>query len=457
MKGFPAAAHESLQDSQLRRNLGKATQTIRAKRLRTIQELPDWERLREAGAAIKARAMATLPEQLERLEEAVVRAGGSVHWARDGAEATAIVAGIAEGKGAREVIKVKSLATDEIDLNEGLHARGIEAIETDLAELIVQLDHDKQSHILVPAIHKNRAEIKALFERTIAEGQDLGWEATAIAEAARRHLREKFLTVPVAVSGANFGIAETGTICVVESEGNGRMCTTLPETLITVMGIEKVLPEWRDLEVFLALLPRSSTAERMNPYTSLWTGVREHDGPQEFHLVLLDNGRTRVLADEVGRQALHCIRCSACLNVCPVYERAGGQAYESVYPGPIGAILTPQLRGLDQAPTLPWASSLCGACYEACPVKIDIPSVLVHLRARVVREEKSRYTPEALAMRAAAKTFGTRGAYERAQRLSRLGRGPLGKVPVPGWSTMRELPEVPESTFREWWRERSAG
>ena len=454
MKGFPAAARESLQDSQLRRNLGKATQTIRAKRLRTISELPDWEQLREAGAAIKARAMATLPEQLERLEAAVTKAGGTVHWARDGEEATEIVARIAQAKGAREVIKVKSLATDEIDLNEGLHARGIEAIETDLAELIVQLDHDKQSHILVPAIHKNRAEIKALFERTIAEGQDLGWEATAIAEAARKHLREKFLTVPVAVSGANFGIAETGTICVVESEGNGRMCTTLPETLVTLMGIEKVLPEWRDLEVFLQLLPRSSTAERMNPYTSLWTGVREADGPKEFHLVLLDNGRTRVLADEVGRQALHCIRCSACLNVCPVYERAGGQAYESVYPGPIGAILTPLLRGLDQAPTLPWASSLCGACYEACPVKIDIPSVLVHLRGRVVKEEKSRLAPEALAMRAAAKTFGSRGAYERAQKLSKLGRGPLGKVPVPGWSTMRELPEVPESTFREWWRTR---
>jgi len=456
MKGFPAAARETLQDSQLRRNLGKATQTIRAKRLKAIGELPDWEQLREAGAAIKARAMATLPEQLERLEASVTRAGGTVHWARDGAEAIAIVARIAEAKGSREVIKVKSLATDEIELNEGLHARGIEAIETDLAELIIQLAGDKQSHILVPAIHWNRSEIKTLFERTIAEGQDLGWEATAIAEAARKHLRDKFLTVPVAVSGANFGIAETGTICVVESEGNGRMCTTLPETLISVMGIEKVLPEWRDLEVFLQLLPRSSTAERMNPYTSLWTGVRDGDGPQEFHLVLLDNGRTRVLADEVGRQALHCIRCSACLNVCPVYERTGGQAYESVYPGPIGAILTPQLRGLDQAPTLPWASSLCGACYEACPVQIDIPSVLVHLRARVVREEKSRYSPEALAMRAAAKTFSTRGAYERAQRLSKLGRGPLGKVPVPGWSTMRELPQVPGSTFREWWRARSA-
>ena len=452
--GFPERAREALADTQLRRNLGKATTTIRAKRADVVSELSDWEELRAAGSAIKAQAMATLPEQLERLEAAVTKAGGTVHWARDGAEAVAIVAGIAQAKGAREVIKVKSLATDEIDLNEGLHARGIEAIETDLAELIIQLGHDKTSHILVPAIHKNRAEIKALFERTIAEGEDLGWEATAIAEAARKHLREKFLTVPVAVSGANFGIAETGTICVVESEGNGRMCTTLPETLISVMGIEKVLPEWRDLEVFLQLLPRSSTAERMNPYTSLWTGVRDGDGPQEFHLVLLDNGRTRVLADEVGRQALHCIRCSACLNVCPVYERAGGQAYESVYPGPIGAILTPQLRGLDQAPTLPWASSLCGACYEACPVKIDIPSVLVHLRARVVREEKSRFTPEALAMRAAAKTFSTRGAYERAQGLSKLGRGPLGKVPVPGWSTMRELPVVPDATFRQWWRTR---
>ena len=356
--------------------------------------------------------MATLPEQLERLEASVTRAGGTVHWARDGAEANAIIAGIAHDHGAREVIKVKSLATDEIGLNEALERRGIAAIETDLAELIVQLDGDEPSHILVPAIHRNRAEIAALFERTIAHGQRLGLEPSAIAEAARRHLREKFLSVPVAVSGANFGVAETGSIAVVESEGNGRMCTTLPNVLITLMGIEKVLPEWRDLEVMLQLLPRSSTAERMNPYTSIWTGVREGDGPQEFHLVLLDAGRTAVLADEVGRQALHCIRCSACLNACPVYSRVGGHAYESVYPGPIGAILTPQLQGLENAPTLPWASSLCGACYEVCPVKIDIPTVLVHLRGRVVREVKSRWSPERVAMDALARVF----RYARALR-----------------------------------------
>jgi L-lactate dehydrogenase complex protein LldF len=455
-QGFPAAAKIALADTQLRRNLGKATSAIRVKRARAVGELDDWEALRDAGAAIKERAMATLPEQLERLEERVTAAGGSVHWARDGAEANEIVARIARAHGSEEVIKVKSLATDEIGLNEALELRGISAIETDLAELIVQLGDDEQSHILVPAIHRNRAEIAALFERTIAQGQELGLEPAAIAEAARRHLREKFLSVPVAVSGANFAIAETGSVGVVESEGNGRMCTTLPKVLITLMGIEKVLPEWRDLEVMLQLLPRSSTAERMNPYTSIWTGVRETDGPREFHLVLLDAGRTQVLADATGRQALHCIRCSACLNVCPVYSRTGGHAYESVYPGPIGAILTPQLEGLDAAPTLPWASSLCGACYEVCPVKIDIPTVLVHLRGRVVKEVKPRLAPERLAMAGLSRVFRSRRRYERAQRMARAGNGPIAKLPGPlsGWTATRELPHVPKQTFRDWWVQR---
>ena len=452
-KGFPAAARETLADAQLRRNLGKATSTIREKRLRAVGELPDWEALRDAGAAIKARAMATLPEQLERLEASVTRAGGVVHWARDGAEANSIVARVARSHGAGELVKVKSLATDEIGMNEALEREGIRAIETDLAELILQLSHDRTSHILVPAIHRNRAEIRALFERTIADGP-LSTDAGALTEAARAHLRAKFLSAAVAVSGANFAVAETGTICVVESEGNGRMCTTLPKVLVTVMGIEKVLPEWRDLEVFLQLLPRSSTAERMNPYTSLWTGVREGDGPEEFHLILLDGGRTDVLADELGRQALHCIRCSACLNVCPVYSRVGGQAYESVYPGPIGAVLSPLLFGLDAHPTLPWASSLCGACYDACPVKIEIPQLLVHLRGRVIREHNSRLSPEALVMRTVAGVFASQQRYERAQKLARLGRGPIAKAALPGWTAMRELPDPPKQTFREWWRER---
>jgi L-lactate dehydrogenase complex protein LldF len=457
-RGFPAAAREALADTQLRHNLRLATQTIRAKRNAVVEELPDWEELREAGAAIKDRALATLPDQLERLEASVQRAGGIVHWARDAEEANEIIARIARDHDARELIKVKSLATDEIKLNEALAARGISAIETDLAELIVQLSDDSQSHILVPAIHKNRQEIRELFERTIARGQQLDTDPGALTDVARRHLRHKFLTTPLAVSGANFGVAETGTVCVVESEGNGRFCVTLPEVLITVMGIEKVLPEWRDLEVMLQLLPRSSTGERMNPYTSLWTGVTEGDGPREFHLVLLDNGRTRVLADELGRQALRCIRCSACLNVCPVYSRTGGHAYESVYPGPIGAILTPQLHELREGTSLPWASSLCGACYEVCPVKIDIPRVLVHMRGRVLREaEGSGPRAEPAAMRLVAGAFSTRRRYEAAQRLARLGRGPLAKLPLGplgAWAATRDLPDVPRQTFREWWRER---
>ncbi|HEY7629437.1 MAG TPA: LutB/LldF family L-lactate oxidation iron-sulfur protein, partial [Thermoleophilaceae bacterium] len=446
-RGFPANAREALGDAQLRRNLRHATTTIRAKRAAVVSELPDWEELRTAGAAIKDRALATLPEQLERLEAAVQRAGGTVHWARDAGEANAIIAGIAHERGARELIKVKSLATDEIKLNEALAAEGIAAIETDLAELIVQLGNDSQSHILVPAIHKNREEIRELFEQTIAEGKELGSDPEALTDVARRHLRAKFLSTPLAVSGANFGVAETGAVCVVESEGNGRFCTTLPEVLVTVMGIEKVVPEWRDMEVMLQLLPRSSTGERMNPYTSFWTGVTEGDGPREFHLVLVDNGRTSTLADEVGRQALRCIRCSACLNVCPVYSRTGGHAYDSVYPGPIGAILTPQLHELREGETLPWASSLCGACYEVCPVKIDIPTVLVHMRGRALREAKAGPGAERATLKLVAEAFSTRRRYEAAQRLARVGSGPLKHLPfgpLAEWSKARDLPDVPK-------------
>ena len=461
---FPQTARAALGNTQLRRNMGRATQTIRAKRARVVGEMPDWEELREAGRTIKADMLAHMDIYLPQLEAAVESAGGQVHWARDAAEANAIIVRLVESAGAHQVVKVKSLTTDEIHLNQALSASGIEAIETDLAELIIQLAGERSSHFLVPAIHKNRAEIRDLFLRTIAQGQPLADEPQVLTAAARAHLRRAFLAAEVAISGANFAVAETGTVGVVESEGNGRMCLTLPRVLISVMGIEKMLPRFQDLEVFLQLLPRSSTAERMNPYTSLWTGVRPGDGPQEFHLVLLDNGRTRVLSDEVGRQALQCIRCSACLNICPVYERTGGHAYSSDYPGPIGAILTPQLLGVELAPTLPYASTLCGACYEVCPVKIDIPTVLLHLRGEVVRSEQQHLTkrldPEHITMRMLAGIFASPLRYERAQRLGRLGQhlvvhhGVIDRLPgmLGGWTSLRDLEPLPRQSFRDWWR-----
>ncbi len=461
MTTFQESAHIALQDTQLRHNIGNATRAIRAKRNDAVAELPDWEELREAGRALKERVLRHLDHYLVQFEEAVTASGGQVHWARDAAEANRVVVELVKATGADEVVKSKSLTTEETKLNEALEENGIRPWETDLAQLIIQLAHDTPSHVLVPAIHKNRAEIRELFERELGI-ENLSDEPAELAEAARRHLRAKFLSARVGISGGNFGVAETGTIALFESEGNGRMCTTLPETLITVLGIEKLIPTWQDFEVYLQLLPRSSTAERMNPYNSFWTGVHEGDGPQEFHLVLVDNGRTNVLADEIGRQALGCIRCSACMNFCPVYERTGGHAYNSVYPGPIGAILTPQLEGLDRAGSLPYASSLCGACYDVCPVKINIPQVLVHLRHQVVKHERATLDPEQAAMRAMAKVFSSRRRYEVAQRLARAGQWPFARRGViqhlpgglSGWTATRDIRPLPKQAFRDWWRQR---
>ncbi|WP_049580180.1 lactate utilization protein B [Streptomyces sp. SBT349] len=475
MPAFPEAAREAVADTRLRSNLTHATHTIRDKRAKAVAELPDWPELRAAGAAIKDRTLRHLDHYLERLEEKVTAAGGQVHWAADAREANRIVTRLVRETGEEEVVKVKSMATQEIGLNAALTAAGIRANETDLAELIVQLGDDLPSHILVPAIHRNRGEIRDIFRERMADwgrpAPDGLTDAPAdLAEAARLHLREKFLSARVGISGANFMVAETGTLVVVESEGNGRMCLTLPETLISVVGIEKVVPSWRDLEVFLQLLPRSSTAERMNPYTSMWTGTTGEDGPRAFHLVLLDNGRSDALADTVGRQALRCIRCSACLNVCPVYERAGGHAYGSAYPGPIGAILTPQLRGVTSEldASLPYASSLCGACYEVCPVAIDIPEVLVHLRERVieggevtVRGTRTRVRParghagERAAMRAARWALDRPGVLRAGQRVAgRARRLTPRRLPGPGraWTDSRDIPALPAESFRDWWR-----
>lgn len=470
---FPKYAKEELKNEQLRANLRFVTHAIRNKRARVTAEVPDWQDLRNTGESVKNYVLANLPELLEQFERNFTAAGGHVHWARNATEANQIALELIREQGVDEIIKIKSMATAETGLNEFLEENGINAIETDLAEEIVQLGHDRPSHILVPAIHRNRREIRDIFLREI-EGinPDITDEPAELAEASRNRLRNKFLNTTVAVSGTNFGIAETGTLTIVESEGNGRMCLTLPDTLITFMGIEKILPTFQDYEAFLQLLPRSSTGERMNPYTSMWTGVTPGDGPQNMHVILIDNGRTAVLADELGRQALRCIRCSACMNVCPVYERAGGHAYGSTYPGPIGAILSPQLSGIEAAHnnSLPYASSLCGACYEVCPVKINFPEVLVHLRAKdveskhAVREfEGNKKAPfsQMDGMMLGAKKLFTSGKMmsiaERGLPMSRLITGRKHKITavpgiVGGWTAYRDIPEPPKESFRNWWK-----
>ena len=463
---FPTLAHQALGDAQLRANLAHATTTIRDKRLRVVGELDDWEQLREAGAAIKDYSLDHLDELCVELEKNVIAHGGVVHWARDAAEANDIVVGLVTSLGVDSVVKVKSMATAEIELNAALERHGITAYETDLAELIVQLGDDLPSHILVPAIHKNRSQIRQIFLDEMGKSgmpapEDLTNEPAALAAAARAHLRQRFLSAKVAISGANFVIADTGALVVVESEGNGRMCLTLPETLISVVGIEKVLPNWQSLEVFMQLLPRSSTGERMNPYTSIFTGATPGNGPSNFHLVLIDNGRSSALAEVDGRDVLRCIRCSACLNVCPVYERTGGHSYGNPYPGPNGAVMVPQLRRGQRTAledSLPYASSLCGACYEACPVKIDIPKILVRLRSEIV-DEKRRSTPhdpELVAMGIVERGFSSARFFQRVVAVGQvIGRLPLRTLrflppPLNRWSSSRDAPLPATTSFRSW-------
>ena len=468
---FPELAGAALDNSQLRRNVHNATSIMQAKRNSVTGELPDWEELRNSGSAIKAHTLSFLDLYLEQFEANFKAHGGQVHWARDADEANEIITGIIRGHGVTEAIKVKTITSNEIRLNQHLEANGITPHETDLADLIVQLGQDDPSHIVVPALHINRVQVRDIFENTMPL-QELGIEdltddPAQLAEAARLYLRDKFLNVTVGISGANFAIAETGSLVVVESEGNGRMCLTLPDVLISLVGIEKLIPTFEDLEVFLQTLPRSATGERMNPYNSIWSGVTPGDGPQEVHVVLLDNGRSGIAADVEARETLSCIRCGACLNACPVYRQTGGHAYGSVYQGPIGAILTPQLLNLQHAQSLPYASSLCGACYDVCPVKINIPEILIHLRGRIVRETQSTFLgkldSENIAMQAMALVFSSSGLLTVAEALAKIAQWPFVRKenikrlpgPLSNWSDTRDLAALPKQSFRHWWKKRA--
>ena len=466
---FPQAVLPVLRNPQLRKNVAQAIDVIQAKRARLVAEKADWQKLRAAGAAIRDHALANLGTYLEQFETQCTAAGGVVHWAADAEEARQIILGILKEQNASEVIKIKTMTSAEIQLNPFLEKAGIRAHETDLAEIILQLGHEEPSHIVVPALHVNRSQVREIFARTMGL-VNLTDEPKVLTAAARTYLRQKFLTVPTAISGANFLVAETGSVAVVESEGNGRMCLTLPRTMITLAGIEKVIPRFSDLEVMLQVLARSATGERMNPYTSVWAGVKPGDGPQRFHVILLDNGRSEILAKKTERQTLRCIRCAACMNSCPVYRQTGGHAYGSVYPGPIGAILTPQLMQMNHAQSLPYASSLCGACYEVCPVKINIPEVLLELRSQVVNQERRHaakfFDPMYLGLRAASVMFTRAWLFHAAQFFGRIGLkmftgkdGWIHRLPSVGgkWTQTRDLRGLPQQPFHNWWAARQKG
>jgi L-lactate dehydrogenase complex protein LldF len=490
---FSANARAALGDVQLRGALRNATTLFGERRLAAARSLENWEELRTAARAIKDEVLLHLDHYLEQFVVNAEGCGAQVHWARDAEEANQIVCRLARERGARRVVKSKSMVTEEMHLNDALQAEAVEVIETDLGEYIIQLAGEAPSHIIAPAIHKTKRQIAELF--TAKLGIEPTDDVDRLTSAARRVLRRRFAAADIGISGVNFAVAETGTILILENEGNVRLTTSLPKTHIAVMGIEKIVPAFADLDIFLKLLPRSGTGQQLTTYQSLITGTKrrpDDEGPAELHIVLLDNGRSRMLAHPVTRQSLACIRCGACLNACPVYQQIGGHAYGSVYAGPIGAVITPQLIGLGKASELPYASSLCGACREVCPVKIDIPELLLYLRAEITdgagqeaggrREEadggrreagaihagaeKTRWM-ERLAFKLFAATMTRPRLYEWGARLARLGQGTIvrgGKIgkagallsrlapPLGGWTNGRDLRPIARTTFREQWR-----
>jgi len=451
---FKKYASENLRNSRLRKTYGSATSHALEKRLQAIQEVPEWEDLRDRAHEIKKEVINHLDSYLESLEKNIVANGGQVFWARDGAEASEYILKIAQGIGTRLIVKSKSMTTEEIGLTPILEKKGIEVVETDLGEYIIQLAHEMPSHITAPALHKTREEVGQLF------AEKLGIPYTSVPEelcdVARRILRDKFLSAELGISGVNFALADTGTIVVVENEGNARLSTTMPRIHIAVMGLEKVIPRFTDLPIFLRLLGRSSTGQKQTSYVSLVSSPRkpgEKDGPEEFHVIILDNGRTDILADPKMRESLFCIRCGACLNTCPIYQRVGGHSYGSIYSGPIGAVITPLYQGLSNAPDLPFASSLCGACSDICPVKIDIHHMLLWLRKQLVESQQTPWR-ERLAMQFFLAGMKDSRLYSFGSWALRLALKFTGNsLKIPGWTETRDFPPPAEKSFKTLWKE----
>ncbi len=467
MQEFPANARAALRNDAQRQALRSAADVFDERRRSALALAPDWQLWRRTARAVKDHTLLYLDHYLVEFERNAAARGTHVHWVADAAAAGALVLDLARKAGASLCVKSKSMTTEEVRLNEVLEHGGIEAVETDLGEWIQQLADEVPFHIVVPAIHKSRAQIAELFAQKV--GTAPAADAATLTAAARDRLRTKFATAGLGVSGANFLIAETGSLLILENEGNARLVTSVPRVHVALVGIEKVLPRVADLDVFLRLLPRSGTGQAMTTYQSLLTGPKttpDQEGPDELHVVLLDNGRSRMLAEDVTRQSLACIRCGACLNVCPVYQQVGGHAYGSVYPGPIGAVVTPQLVPLAQAAQLPFASTLCGACRDVCPVAIDIPALLLHLRQQVregsatTRAAAPKFV-ERVAMRVAAFVLRSPRRYRVATAFARFGDRWFGWLmqrlpPMSQWRKGRSVPRLSKRDFHTMWRERGS-
>ncbi|MCC6263235.1 MAG: iron-sulfur cluster-binding protein [Bryobacterales bacterium] len=472
IKAIQPQLHATLADEKLQLAVYTATGRLVDKRKSTVAAdvLPDYQELRQQANDLKRHAIEHLDYYLEEFERNLETRGGKVIWCRDGKDVVDFVLGLAKRRQSKVIVKSKSMTTEEIHLNDHLEEHGLEPVETDLGEYILQLSHDKPYHIVAPALHMTRYQVADLFEEKLeVPREEIPEKQTQIARAI---LRRKFLEADIGISGANFLLADSGSVVLVENEGNARLSTTAPKVHIAIAGVEKIIPRAQDLATFLKLLGRSATGQPLTVYTSVLSGPRrgtEIDGPEEFYVVILDNGRTRVLEDADKRQALYCIRCGACLNICPVYRRIGGHNYPWVYSGPIGAILTPQMEGLHKNPWLPHASSLCGACGEVCPVKIEIPRLLLELRSDIEQDKADRGEDklEKLAFRAWAKVMANPRLYESAGAAASWAMQDTGEGgwarnlpwfmnvgPLKAWSAERDVPQLAPKSFHQLWRER---
>ena len=466
---FVPASQAAVKDVQLRQALRRAGSGFDGTRREAIAEVSEevWEGWREQARKIKEHTIGHLDYYLAMLERNVAAAGGQVHFARDARQANAIVSEIARRNGVKTVTKSKSMVSEELGLNHVLEANGIDVFETDLGEYIIQLAEETPSHLVAPALHKTRGQVAQLFAEQL--GVPYSEDIEEMARVARVALRQKFLEADMGVSGANFLVAETGSLVIITNEGNGRLCTSAPRIHVGLAGMEKVIPSLQDLAVFLRLLPRSATGQRISSYVSMVTGPKradDEDGPEEFHLIIVDNGRSRLLRDPALRESLYCIRCGACLNVCPIYQRVGGHAYGWVYPGPIGSIVTPGLVGVAEAKDLPNASTLCGACRDACPVQINIPRMLLHLRHQQAESndenERTSSDTDKLLARGFANVMSSPLLLKLGRTVGRAVSKPLSKSGKIGetrlplisrWTQARDLPVPAERSFRDRWRD----